>query len=118
MQVKTLGSSGQTERISDALSDTVERLKGQLDELDELREGLRAEIKSAAKLIPSLTEEKERLQGDIAANRERIDDIDKMIPRLEKQKAELKEYLREKQEEISEIDSRIEFLSRTEGIRS
>ena len=113
-----MGSSGQTERTSDALSETVRRLKDQLDALDELREGLGAKIKSAVSLIPSLNEEKERLQGDISANRERIDDIEKMIPKLEKQKAELKEYLREKQEEISEIDSRIEFLSRTKGIRS
>jgi len=96
----------------------VERLKDQLGELDELREGLKAELRSAVSLIPSLNEERERLQGGIAASKERIEEIDKMIPKLEKQNAELKEDVREKREQISQIDSRIEFLSRTEKIRS
>ena len=119
MQVKTLGmSSGRKERISDAVSDMVERLKDQLDEFDELREGIEAEIKEAGRLIPSLNEEKEHLKGDITANRERIEEIDKMIPKLEEQKAELENDVQEKQEQISQIDRRIEFLSRTKKIRS
>ena len=119
VQVRTLGmSSGRKERISDAVSDVVERLRDQLDELDELRGGIEDGIKSAVNLIPSLNEEKEHLQDNITANRERIGEIDKMIPKLEKQKVQLGEELQEKQEQISQIEDRIEFLSQTDRTRS
>ena len=111
-------SSGRKERISDAVSDVVERLRDQLDELDELRGGIEDGIKSAVNLIPSLNEEKEHLQDNITANRERIGEIDKMIPKLEKQKVQLGEELQEKQEQISQIEDRIEFLSQTDRTRS
>ncbi len=113
-----MGSPRRTERISHVTADIADKLREQLDELDELRGQLEEEVKSAVRMIPGLNEEKERLHTDITADRERIEEIDKLIPKLENQKAELEEDLQGKQERISEIEGRIEFLSRTKGIRS
>ena len=94
-------------------------MKGKLEEVDQLREELEADIRSVVRLIPNLNEEKKRLQNAMNATEKRIGDIERAIPKLEKQKAELNEDVRLEKEQIARLDQQIEFIrlrkERSEG---
>ena len=97
--------------MSDAASGLFKKLKDQLDELDKFREAVEANTKSAVSLVPSLEENKKRLQDEMKAHREKIEDIKKSISRLENRMTGLGEDIRRKEHQVEEIEDRLAFLS-------
>ena len=51
----------------------VDKLKDQLDQFERMRVGIKESIESAAKMIPSLEEEKEKLRETVREKREKIE---------------------------------------------
>lgn len=102
--------SGQSSSIP-GVPEVVKRLKDQLDEFEKLREGIRASIESAAKLVPSLEREKKVLEEDVHVKGEKIAQVKNLILRLEKEKEKLQEDMQQKQEQISKINDQIKMIS-------
>ena len=91
--------------------EVVKRLKDQLDEFEKLREGIRASIESATRLVPNLEREKKMLEEDVHEKGEKIAQVKTLILRLEKEKEKLQEDVDQKQEQISKIDDQIKMIS-------
>ena len=89
----------------------IEKLKGQLDEFERLKERIEASIESAGKLVPNLEEEKKRLEEDIRGKRGKTEEIAKMILKLESKKTELEEDIKGSEETLSQIRNQIDFIS-------
>ena len=102
--------------ISDIL-EMIEKLKGQLDEFEKLKERIEASVESAGKLMPSLEEEKRRLEEDMRGKRQKIEEMDKMIVKLEDKKTELDKDIKRSKEQVSQIDDQLEFISRAKKSR-
>lgn len=90
----------------------VEKIKVQLSDFAELRGRIRANIESMVNLVPSLEEEKRKLQNALVDEREKIVQMEDLIPKLESQKKDLKDEIERKQERISRIDGQLRLLSR------
>ncbi len=111
---RTLGKdkdSDSENNMSDILQ-IVDKLKGQLDQFEKMRVGIKESIESAAKMIPSLEEEKEQLREDVREKREKIEQIDNLIPKLEKEKEKLQEDMEQKREQIAQIDDQLRLIQR------
>ena len=69
-------------------------------------------FRAAAKMIPSLEEEKGQLQEDLREKQEKIGQIENLIPKLEKEKEKLREDMKQKQNQISRIDEQLRLIKR------
>ncbi len=90
--------------MDEDISELFEKLKDQLDEFAKLKEEMEANVKSAARKVPALEEEKTQLQEEMRADREKIKRMQRSISRLESD-------LQRKEEKILEIDDQLEFLT-------
>ena len=93
-----------------SVSDSIEKLKGQLDQFERLRESIDATRKSASRLMPAMKEEKENLQEKMREKRERIEQIDETILKLEREKAGLHDELQSAEERISNMNNQIKLI--------
>ena len=113
----TLGKDKDSDRensTSDILQ-VVDKLKDQLDQFEKMRVGIKDSIESAAKMIPSLEEEKEQLREDVREKREKIEQIDSLMPKLEKEKEKLHEDMEQKRGQIAQIDDQLKLIQRAKG---
>lgn len=80
------------------------QLRGKLDKFERIREELRTEIESASKLLPKLSEEKERLVKYVHQKREKIAEIINLVPELEKKKKNIQEDIERKHEVMERLE--------------
>lgn len=91
---------------------TVEELRVQLQDFERMREETRTTIESVVKLIPSLEDERSRLQEDLELIKEKIARADCSIRDLENEERKIQEDIRLDQDRISHIDGQMRALSR------
>jgi len=107
-----LGEDKSSEQNSiPGVPEVVKKLKDQLGEFEKLREGLRASVESATRLVPDLEREKKMLEEDVHEKGEKIAQVKNLILRLEREKEKLQEDMEQKQDQISKITDQIKMIS-------
>ena len=104
-------------RISRILM-TVEELKAQLGDFERMREETRAAIESAVKLIPSLEDERSRLQEGLEETKGKITHANSLIRNLEQEERKATEMVSMevcKQDDVNEQGGHSPALHRDQG---